>query len=66
MGAKRNTFTYLFKRGNKILHGGKTIDPDRREGEHRRNIDSKGHLRIAGKVKTSKGASLWEKANGYN
>ena len=33
---KRDTFKYVYKKGNKILHGGITNDLERREGEHYR------------------------------
>jgi len=34
MGKPRDTFKYLYKIGNKIVHGGITNDLDRREQEH--------------------------------
>ncbi len=61
----RNTYTYLFKRGNQVLHGGITKDPDRREGEHQRELDPKGHIFIVGNRKTKDGAERWEADNGW-
>ena len=66
MVAKRTWYTYEFKRGNKILHGGRTEDPKRREQEHQKDIDSKGHLKIVGKPKTEDGAKKWEDEHGYS
>lgn len=43
-GMPRETSKYHFKRGNKILHTGITYDLERREQEHKRNIDSAGHI----------------------
>ena len=65
MGKPRDTYTYLFKRGNTVLHGGKTADPDRRENEHQRNLDPKGHIFIVGNRKTDDGATRWEEENGW-
>lgn len=66
MGKPRDWYTYQFKRGNTILHGGISQEPDRREGEHQRQIDPKGHIMIVGNAKTEDGARKWEKDNGYN
>ena len=66
MGKPRNWYTYEFKRGNKIIHRGITQDPERREQEHKRNINSKGHIRIVGNTKTEDGARKWEKEHGFN
>ena len=65
MGKPRDHYTYLFKVGNKPLHGGITTDPDRREGEHQRNLDPKGHIFIVGNRKTEDGARQWEEDNGW-
>ena len=65
MGRKRTHYKYQFKRGNKILHGGITEDLDRREGEHRRDIDPKGHITQVGRRTTEEAARNWEKDKGY-
>ncbi len=64
MGKPRNWHTYEFKRGNKVLHCGITQNPARREQEHQRNIDPKGHIRTIGNAKTDEGARKWEKEHG--
>ena len=66
MGKPRDWYTYQFKRGNKILHGGISQEPERREEEHQRQIDPNGHLTVVGKAKTEGGARKWEKDNGYS
>ena len=60
MGASRDTFKYHYKRGNKILHTGITNDLDRREREHQRDIDPKGHISQVGCRTTRDGAKAWE------
>ncbi len=62
---RRDTYTYLFKVGNKVLHGGITKDPERREGEHQRNLNQSGHIFIIGNCKTKDGARDWEAKNGW-
>ena len=62
----RNWYTYEFKRGNKVLHGGITQDPVRREQELQSEIDPKGKLKTIGKAKTEEGARDWEKEKGYS
>ena len=66
MDKPRNWYTYEFKHGNKVLHGGRTQDPERREKEHQNEIDPNGHLKIAGRPKTEEGAKKWEKDKGYS
>lgn len=66
MGKPRNWYTYEFKRGNKVLHGGMTQDPIDREKRHQQDIDPKGHLKIIGKAKTEDGARKWEDDMGYS
>lgn len=61
----RNTYKYYFKRGNKILHGGITNDLDRREAEHQRDINSKGHIFQVGRRTTEDAARDWEKKKGF-
>lgn len=60
MGASRDTYKYHFKRGNEILHTGITNDLDRREQEHQRDIDPKGHIFQVGGPTTRDGAKAWE------
>ena len=66
MAKQRNWYTYQFKRGNKVLHGGITQEPTRREEELQNQIDTNGHLKIIGKPKTEKGARNWETKHGYS
>ena len=56
----RDTYKYHFKLRNKILHTGITNDLDRREQEHQRDIDPKGHIYKVGRQTTKKGAKSWE------
>ena len=56
----RDIYKYHFKRGNNILHTGITNDLDRREQEHQRNIDSKGHIFQVGRRTTDDAAKSWE------
>ncbi len=65
MSKPRKWYTYEFKKGNKLLHGGRTQDPNRREQEHKRDLDPKGHLKIIGKAKTEEGAIEWERKQGH-
>ena len=60
MGTSRNTNKYHFKRGNRILHTGITNDLKRREQEHQRDIDAKGHIFKVGRRTTLSGAKDWE------
>lgn len=39
MSKPRKWYTYEFKKGNKLLHGGRTQDPNRREQEHQRDLN---------------------------
>ena len=64
--AKRTWYTYYFKHGNKILHGGRTEEPTRREGELKRDLDPNGHLKIVGGPKTEQGAKDWEEEHGFS
>ena len=65
MGQSRDWYTYYFKKGNNILHGGRTQDLERRESEHQANIDSNGHIFKVGIAKTEKGAKDWEDEHGF-
>jgi predicted GIY-YIG superfamily endonuclease len=60
MTDKRDHWTYRFKLGNKTLHAGITMDPERREKEHQRRWGDKGRLVIEGRAKTEEGARKWE------
>ncbi|MFA5399922.1 MAG: hypothetical protein WC169_00945 [Dehalococcoidia bacterium] len=61
----RDTYKYVFKVGNKIMHGGITDNLDRREQEHQ--IESpKGHIKQVGRRTTEEAARDWEKDNGYS
>ena len=57
--SKRDTYTYDFKVGNKIVHSGITKDLDRREAEHKTRWP-KGHIVKVGAAKTEEGAREWE------
>ena len=63
--AKRDTYKYLVKRGNKVLDGGITKDIERRERE--RQIEYPGsHLKKVGIRTTEEGAREWEEEQGYS
>ena len=64
--AKRDWYTYEFKKGNTILHKGITQDLERREGEHKSNLEPGGHIRKVGIAKTEEGARQWEKDEGIS
>ena len=57
----RDTYKYDFKRGNKIVHSGITIDLDRREGELEQRW-SEGHIVQVGRKTTDEAAREWEKS----
>ena len=59
MVAKRDTYKYHFKTGNKIVHSGKTNDLDRREEEHKQKWP-KGHIFQVGNKTTEEAAINWE------
>ncbi len=65
MAKPRNTYKYHFKVGNKIVHGGKTNDLERREGEHQQKWP-KGHIKQVGNRTTDEAARKWEKEKGYD
>ena len=64
--AKRNTYKYHMKIGNKIVHRGVTKDLDRRESEHRQNFGSNSHIMQVGNRSTREGALDWEREGGTN
>ena len=51
---------YDFKKGNKIIHSGITIDPKRREREHKKRFGG-GHFVKVGPKVTEDSAREWEK-----
>lgn len=61
----RKTYKYVFKVGNKIMHGGRTDDLNRREQEHQQKW-SKGHIKQVGRRTTEEAAREWEKKKGYS
>ena len=61
----RNTYKYLFKVGNKIVHGGETNDLNRREKEHQEKWP-KGHITQVGRRTTEETAREWEKEKGFS
>lgn len=75
--SKRNTNKYLFKVGNKIIHGGITDrNIEERESEHQSSGKitrengkaynwSKGHIVKVGNQTTRDAALKWERENGY-
>ena len=63
--AKRDTYKYVFKVGNKIMHGGITGDLERREEEHQREHPT-GHIKQVGHKTTEEGARKWEEEQGYS
>ena len=65
MGKPRDTHKYLYKIGNKIVHGGITNDLDRREEEHQEKWH-KGHIFKVGRRTTEEAAREWEKDKGFS
>ena len=59
--AKRDTYKYHLKRGNKVIRSGITNDLDRREREHQREYGKSVHITKVGNVTTREGARDWEK-----
>lgn len=57
--AKRDTYKYVLKDGNKIQYVGITNDPQRRETEHRQNKVYK-KMEIVGRASTRQNAEKWE------
>ncbi len=62
--AKYNTYKYQVRVGRKIVHGGITDDPERREKEHQKKWP-KEKLTQFGRRTTEKAAREWEKDKGY-
>lgn len=65
MAKPRDTYKYLFKVGNKIVHGGITNDLERREKEHQQKW-SNGHIVQVGDKTTEEAARKWEKEKGFS
>jgi predicted GIY-YIG superfamily endonuclease len=65
MAEPRDTYKYLFKIGNKIVHGGRTNDLERREQEHQQKWP-KGHITQVGRCTTEEAARKWEKVKGFS
>ena len=63
MAKRRDTCKYVFKVGNKTVHGGITKDLDRREQEHKEKWP-KGHISKVGRRTTEEAARRWEKERG--
>lgn len=61
----RDTYKYLFKVGNKVVHGGITNDLERREQEHKEKW-KKGHILQVGRRTTEEAAREWEKKKGFS
>ena len=60
--SNRDTYKYDFvDRKGRIIHSGITYDLDRREGEHKRELSSTGHIRKVGNKTTRTAAREWEK-----
>jgi len=62
--SERDTFKYVFKVGNKIVHGGITDDLERREQEHQQKW-RKGHIVKVGRRTTEEAARAWEQEKGF-
>ena len=60
----RTWYKYVFKVGNKIVHGGITQDLEQREREHERKWPN-GHIVKVGQACTEEGARRWEREKGY-
>ena len=62
MPKPHDTYKYVFKKDNKVVHVGITNDLDRREQEHQRTRGwSDGHIRKVGRRTTRDAALLWER-----
>lgn len=63
---RRDTQKYVFKDGQKIVHGGITKRPlEEREAEHQQKWP-KGHIVKVGRTTTEEAARDWEKEKGYS
>lgn len=61
----RDIYKYVFKIGNKIVHGGVTEDLARREQEHQAKWPD-GHIKQVGRRTTEDAARKWEEDKGYS
>lgn len=62
---RRTWYTYRFWYRNRIVHGGITENPSRREREHQQEWPG-GTLRVVDGPMTEKRAREWERQNGYS
>lgn len=58
--AKRDTYRYELKQGQKVLYAGITNNPDRREAEHRNEGKRFGRMDVVGPVVKRSSAEKWE------
>ena len=58
--AKKNTYKYELHDGHKTVYIGTTIDPDRREEEHRASGKEFTKMTFWGRPSTAEGAGKWE------
>jgi hypothetical protein len=58
--AKKDTYKYELHDGHKTVYVGTTIDPERRETEHRASGKDFTRMTIIGRPSTNKGAGKWE------
>jgi len=65
MGKHRDTYKYLFKIGNRIVHGGITDDLERREVKHQQKWP-KGHIVQVSHRTTEEAARKWERDKGFS
>ena len=63
MANDRDTFKYVMKIGNEIVHRGVTNDLDRRESEHQLTW-SDAHILQVGRKTTRDAALTWERDGG--
>lgn len=54
--AKRDTYNYNLKTGNKVVYKGTTNDPERREEEHKELGKKFDSMEIIGRAKTANNA----------
>ena len=66
MAKDRDTYKYQVRVGRKIVHGGITNDPERREREHKQTYGPRAKLTKVGRKTTREGALAWERKKGYS
>lgn len=59
--AKKDTYKYELRDGHKTVYVGTTVDPGRREAEHRASGKDFTKITIIGRPSTPEGAGKWEK-----